>query len=89
MKDGVFLIYEGTNSNRQGIDRFVLCDNKVLQQLTQATYFMLQKRRFERRIISEHEDIQCSQRSPCRTTRPNHAGFFQLPQSQGLEHIKI
>ena len=24
--------------NIQGIDRFVLCDNKVLQQLTQATF---------------------------------------------------
>ena len=28
LKDGTFLIYEGTN--RQRIDRHVLCDNKVL-----------------------------------------------------------
>ena len=79
----------------QRIDRLVLCDNKVLQQLTQALkqyFFMLQKRHLERRIISKHEDIHCSQRSPCRPTEPTHAGFFRLPRrqglEQGLEHVK-
>ena len=49
---------------------------------------MLQERHFERRIDIKHEDIHCSQRSPCRTAGPNHAGFFRLPRRQGLEHTK-
>ena len=49
---------------------------------------MLQKRHFERRIISKHEGIRCSQRSPCQTIGPNDAGFFRLPRCKGLEHIK-
>ena len=70
----------------QGIDRLVLRDNKVLQELTH--FLMLQKGRFERRIIGKHENIHCSQRSPCRTTGPNHAGFFGYLDAKGLEHTK-
>ena len=61
---------------------------RCCSSLYKQYFFMLQKRHFERRIISKHKDIQCSQRSPCRTTGPNHAGFSQLPRWQSLEHIK-
>ena len=42
---GLFLCMKViTDINIQGTDKLVLCDNKVLQQLTQAASFMLQKR---------------------------------------------
>ena len=65
--------------NIRGIDRLVLCDNKVLQQPTQAAFLYAPEKTLRgRRIISKHEDIHCSQRSPCRTTGPNQAGFFSV-----------
>ena len=83
--------------NMQGIDRLVLCDNKVLQQLTKATFLYAPERHFETRIISKHEDIHGSQISPCQTTGPDHTGFFPFSyfddkvwniSKQGLGHRK-
>ena len=59
----------------QGIDRLVLCGNKVLQQLTQATSFLC-SRKDTSREESSVKDIHWFQRSPYRTSGPNHAGFF-------------
>ena len=49
---------------------------RCCNSLRKQHFFVLQKRHFERRIISKHEDIHWSQRSPCQTTGPNHAGFL-------------
>ena len=44
----------------------------------QHFFAVLQKRHFERRIITKHEDIHWFQRSPCRTAGPHHTGFLSF-----------
>ena len=51
-------------------------ETRCCHSIRKQHFFMLQKRHFERRIISKHEDIHWSRGSLFRTTGPNHAGFF-------------
>ena len=53
--------------NIKGIERRVLCASKMLQQLLQSNFFAPEKTK---------EDFNLSQRSPCKTTLSNHAGFL-------------
>ena len=64
------------------IDFPVWKKNKVLHQLTQATFLYAPEKtlREKNHQKSKHEDIHHCQRSPRQTTGPNHAGFSPLPR---------
>ena len=63
-----------TDINIQEIDRLVLCNNKVLQQLTQATFlYAPEKDTWKEESSVNMKVFIFSQRSLCRNTGPNHA----------------